>query len=128
MRPTALFVDDEPMNLSTFVRSFRKVFDVRTAPCASAALAELTRGAVDIVISDYAMPGMSGLELLEQVRQLYPNTARVIISGHSELPVLQTATGVVQAILPKPWDNDVVTSVVQRLTTRPEAGESHQAP
>ncbi len=110
-------MDDDSLNVSTFARAFRKHFDIRTADSAAAALRALEQDAVDVVLSDYAMPGMSGIDLLRQVRSAYPCIVRLLISGHCELAALQNAKqqGITADVLPKPWENDELVTTIMRL-------------
>jgi len=103
-RPVILMVDDEPANLGTFARAFRKELDVRVAGSAAAALDVLDREPVEIVITDYTMPGMNGVELLQIVADRWPAVHRVSTSGHSDLPELVAAQrcGLITELLPKP--------------------------
>ena len=115
--PVVLMVDDEGPNTSTFARVFRRDYRVRTASSAEEALRLLEIQPVDVVITDYTMPGMSGLELLAAVARRWPHVARVLISGHVESDELKDiqSSGVAGAVLPKPWDREMVLSVVAEV-------------
>jgi two-component system, NtrC family, response regulator HupR/HoxA len=115
--PVVLIVDDEKPNVSTFARVFRREYHVRTASSAEDALRALEAQPIDVVITDYTMPRMTGVELLEIAAQRWPDVGRVIMSGHSDLPELRVAeeTGVVGALLTKPWDRETVLTVVARV-------------
>jgi CheY-like chemotaxis protein len=116
-RPVILVVDDEPANLQTFARAFRKEFVVRVAASPALALEALDGATVDVVIADYTMPGMTGIELLRSVASRWPAIARVIVSGHAELPELHDAhrTGLAAELLPKPWRRADIIRVVNQL-------------
>ena len=84
MRHNVLIVDDEP----TITNLLKDVFSsepygILSADSAEEALSLLDREPVDVVISDEKMPGMSGTEFLTVVRQKYPDTIRMILSGHA---------------------------------------------
>ncbi len=113
---TLLFVDDEPMNISTFVRTFGKFFTITTANSGVTALSELQKSSFEAVVTDYAMPGMTGLELLERVKELYPASARLIITAHWDLAILTNARrhGLAADVLSKPWEKAELVAVVQR--------------
>jgi DNA-binding NtrC family response regulator len=115
--PVVLIVDDEGPNISTFVRVFRRDYRVRSASSAEEALRLLEIQPVDVVITDYTMPGMSGLELLDLISHRWPHVARVIISGHGDLDELKevVSTGLAWAVLPKPWDRETVMRVVGQV-------------
>ena len=112
-----LMVDDEPANLGTFARAFRKELDVRVAGSGADALAMLDREPVAIVITDYAMPGMNGVELLEIVAERWPAVHRLSTSGHADLPELVSAQrcGLITELLPKPWRKADLLQVIDRL-------------
>ena len=79
---TVLFVDDELSILSTLKRLLRKEsYDVLTADSGQQGLELLAQHAVDVVISDMRMPQMNGAEFLKIVKQQYPHTKRIIMSG-----------------------------------------------
>src|SRR3990167_10420533 len=82
---TILCVDDEPNILSALRRLFRSAgFQVRTAVGGAAGLELLESETVDLVISDMRMPEMDGAEVLQQVRQRWPDTVRLLLTGYSE--------------------------------------------
>ena len=81
-----LFVDDEPNILDSIRRQLRKSYDIVTATSGIEALALLkATGPVALVISDMRMPGMNGAELLTTIRDDYPETVRMILSGQADL-------------------------------------------
>lgn len=84
--PTILFIDDEPSVIAGLMRMLRgEPWRILAAHSGREALAILDRETVDVVISDEAMPGMSGSELLSEVRRRFPETIRVVLSGRSDL-------------------------------------------
>lgn len=86
MRHKVLFVDDEPHITDALKRALRKEpYEILTASSAQQAFEILARQPVDIVVSDEMMPGMSGSEFVAAVRQKYPDTIRMILTGHASL-------------------------------------------
>ena len=86
-RPSLLLVDDERLLLHAFarvVRAERPAWEVVTAPCAHDACEALQRRSFDAVVTDIAMPGMTGVGLLQHVRERYPGTLRIVYSGAVE--------------------------------------------
>jgi DNA-binding NtrC family response regulator len=80
-----LFVDDEPFVLSALSRLLRRDYDVVTAPGGGEGLAAIRQGPpFAAVVSDLRMPEMDGMTFLEEVRQLAPDTARILLSGLSD--------------------------------------------
>ncbi len=81
-----LIVDDEPGVLRALERLFRRNgHEVRTAAHAADALVDLEEHVPDVVISDFQMSGMSGVELLRQVAARAPLARRVLLSGYAEV-------------------------------------------
>jgi HD-like signal output (HDOD) protein len=68
----------------------------------------------DIVVSDMRMPGMSGGQLLRQVRSLYPQTTRVILSGQTDQDDLLRDLGCIHHYLQKPCDPGVICAAIER--------------
>lgn len=116
-----MVVDDEPANLSTFARSFRKELVVRTALSAADALAALAREPVELLIADYTMPAMNGIDLLRVVAVRWPRIVRMIVSGHADIPELRAAVrdGLAVELLPKPWSKaEILSSIARHLPAR----------
>ncbi|MEF8703441.1 MAG: EAL domain-containing protein [Candidatus Accumulibacter sp. UW26] len=114
--PSVLLVDDEPNILSALKRLLRREgYHVLTAESGQAALAILAREPVKVVVSDQRMPSMSGTELLARVRMIYPQTVRMVLSGHSEIDAVTDAInlGAVYKYLNKPWDDDSLKNEVR---------------
>jgi EAL domain-containing protein (putative c-di-GMP-specific phosphodiesterase class I)/CheY-like chemotaxis protein len=83
---TVLFVDDEPHVTANFRIMFRKAaFKVLVANSGAQALELLASTSVDIIVSDEQMPDMPGSALLAEVRQRYPETVRIILTGEASL-------------------------------------------
>lgn len=117
--PTILCVDDEPNILSALKRLLRgKGWQVLTAEGGQAALRLLQTQAVDLVISDMRMPEMDGAQFLAQVRARWPDTVRLLLTGHSDINAIVEAInrGEIYRYITKPWDdNDIVLIVRQAL-------------
>ncbi len=104
---TVLVVDDEDSALSALQRLFRPDgYRVLVARGAEEGLRALQHNAVGLVIADYKMPGMTGIQFLSQVRERWPNTVRVMLTGHADLDAAMEAInrGQVYRFVTKPWD------------------------
>jgi signal transduction histidine kinase len=101
-----VYVDDERTNRIVFEQSFGGRFRLCALSSGQAALELLRNEAAAVVITDQRMPDMSGHDLLVKVKQLYPETVRVIITAYSDLdPILAAVNqGLVARYLIKPWD------------------------
>lgn len=85
MTEKILCVDDEANVLAGFQRSLRKQFQIEVAPGGEAALALLEKnGTFAVIVSDMRMPGLSGLQLLQRVKQRWPDTVRVMLTGNAD--------------------------------------------
>jgi HD-like signal output (HDOD) protein len=112
-----LFVDDEQSvldGLRNLLRRQRQQWDMLFVTSGKAALEELVKQPVDVIVSDMRMPGMDGAELLTRVRDLYPQTARIVLSGHAEREAIARVVSVAHQFLSKPSDADTVRKVVER--------------
>lgn len=114
--PKILCVDDEPSILQSLERLLRDRFQVFTAPTGNEGLG-LLRANPDcaVILSDFRMPDMNGVEFLKQVRVLYPQTARAILSGQIDLAQVSDALNAtdIHKFFLKPWENDYL--VLQML-------------
>ena len=108
---TLLLVDDEPNILAALRRTLRREgYRILTAPGGEAALELLAQQAVDVIVSDQRMPGMSGVEFLSRVRSLFPDTVRIVLSGYTDLDAVTDAInrGAVYKFLTKPWEDELL--------------------
>jgi DNA-binding NtrC family response regulator len=86
-RPTLLVVDDDSYLRQGLELVLRNEYHLLFAAGAEAALKLLGEQPVDIVLADYRMPGMNGLEFLKLVRNCYPDTVRIVLTGHASADV-----------------------------------------
>ena len=104
-----LIVDDDPNILNALQRVLLdEDYEVETAGSAEEALEKLKLFPAGIVLSDYMMPVMSGLELLGKVKQRLPHTVTILITGKAELevPIEAINKGDIFRFLLKPWDDE----------------------
>ena len=114
-RPVVLIVDDEENARVGLGHSLRgQGYELRFADGGDAALAELRTTPVDVVISDQRMPGMTGLELLTLVRDRYPDTVRIMLTGETSLETAVEAInrGEIYRYIRKPVDRDELRTAV----------------
>lgn len=113
---TVLFVDDEPALLASVENTLRKEpYDVVTATSASAGLSVLRQRPVDVVVSDERMPAVRGSEFLAYVREHFPATIRIMLTGQASLDaVLQVINeGEVYRVLTKPCSPLLLTQTLR---------------
>jgi len=119
MSHTVLLVDDEPSLLAGLARTLRKEpYRILTAVSAEKALETLGATHVDVVISDQDMPGMGGADLLAEVRRVYPDTVRFMLTGKAtlELAVRAINDGAVSRFFVKPCNPvDLAATIRQAL-------------
>lgn len=115
-RYNILCVDDEEDNLLVFRSFFRRYYHIFTARSGPEALQLLQHQPVDLIISDQRMPNMTGVELLERVREDYPDMIRMILTGYSDIQAVVGAInkGKVYHYATKPWDGDELKNILDR--------------
>ncbi|NIA15649.1 MAG: response regulator [Nitrospiraceae bacterium] len=105
MKDRILFVDDDPNILEAYQRKLQHVLLVRTAEGPHTGLRELKeKGPFAVVIADMNMPLMNGVEFLEKVREIAPETVRMMLTGNTDVKVAMQAVndGNVFRFLTKP--------------------------
>lgn len=105
-----LCVDDEVNVLRSLERMFLDDdYELLTASSAAEGLEILEReGLVQIVISDYRMPVMNGVDFLREVCDRWPDTVRIVLSGYADTAAIVAAIneGQIYKFVPKPWNDD----------------------
>jgi len=112
-----LFVDDQPEileGLRDLLHGQRREWEMSFAPGPDAALAELEAKSFDVIVSDMRMPKMDGATLLARVRDRWPDTVRIILSGHTEVEAALRAVPVAHQFLAKPCSREVLRDVIER--------------
>jgi response regulator RpfG family c-di-GMP phosphodiesterase len=91
-RPRILIVDDDVQVLNALQRNLRSHFDVTSTPQPEdAAELVVSRGPYAVVVSDLRMPGLDGVSLLSHIRQVAPDTVRVLLTGNADVEAAITA-------------------------------------
>lgn len=127
--PRIMLVDDEVNILSSLKRALNAVPDgtfdrapvIETFLSPLDALARARDVGFDLVVSDYRMPEMDGVTFLQQLREIQPSIARLILSGYADLKALIAAINRVEIyrFIAKPWDDhDLVLAILQALEHR----------
>jgi putative nucleotidyltransferase with HDIG domain len=112
-----LFVDDVHnvlQGLKRMLRPMRHEWDMEFATSGEEALKILAENPFDIVVSDMRMPGMDGVELLGIVMERYPETVRIILSGHSDKDMILRSVKSTHQFLLKPCDAKTIKNTVER--------------
>ena len=114
--PTVLCVDDEPNVLSALERLLRgRGLRVLVAGGGEAALALLEREPIDVLLSDMRMPGMDGAQLLAIASERWPDTVRLLLTGHSDHDATVRAinAGKVSGYISKPWESLALIGTIE---------------
>jgi HD-like signal output (HDOD) protein/CheY-like chemotaxis protein len=120
---TILIVDDEPAvldGLRDVLWHDRAHFKVLSAGGGVQAVEMLADHPIDILVTDMRMPTMGGLELLEHVREFYPEVVRLSLSGYSDDELVARASGVAHQQLAKPCSREAFRAALQ------QAGALHE--
>lgn len=112
-RPRLLLVEDYALGRNACARVLAQAFRVTAVDDGGEALRCAGHAPFDVVLADYRMPEMSGIELLEHLRLLEPRARRVLMSC-APVPGLvgYSATGLVQGFLAKPFDLQTACTVL----------------
>ena len=123
MERTLLLVDDEENITASLVRLLRRDgYTILRASSGQEGLDLLARHMVGVIVSDQRMPGMTGTEFLGKVKELYPDTVRIVLSGYTELNSVTDAInrGAIYKFLTKPWEDDLLRANVEEAFQRYE--------
>ncbi|MEM6630347.1 MAG: adenylate/guanylate cyclase domain-containing protein [Bacteroidota bacterium] len=114
-----LYVDDENHNLVSFKATFRKDYKILTAKSGFEGMELVRKYNVQLVISDQRMPGMTGVQFLEKVREEFPDIVTMILTGYSDANALIDAinTGNVFRYITKPWERTDLTTAIKNGIT-----------
>lgn len=115
MNKNILFVDDEYDVISAYNRNLRRIYNVKTATSGREALEIINEsGDIAAIVSDYRMPEMDGVKLLSAVKKAYPDTSRILITGHADLQMAIEAVnkGNIYRFLTKPCPIDDLKNVL----------------
>jgi len=115
-----LFVDDERNVLRSLERTFLdEDYEIMTANSGADGLQTLLEvSPIQVVISDYRMPEMTGVEFLREVCKKWPDTVRIVLSGYADTASIVAAIneGEIYKFIPKPWnEDDLKVTIVNAL-------------
>jgi HD-like signal output (HDOD) protein len=112
-----LFVDDDDVLVRALARAVKARggrWEAQTATDADAALRQMRGGSVDVVVSDVRMPGVDGPALLAAVRNEWPGTVRILMSGFADEEAVHRSIPVAQQFVPKPCSVDDLFNAIDR--------------
>ena len=124
-----LCIDDEQNVLRSLTRLFLDdPYEILTATSGAEGLLILDQsGTVPVVISDYRMPGMNGVEFLSEVRKRWPETVRIVLSGYADTGAVVSAIneGQIYRFVAKPWNDDELRVTVANALERYDLGRKN---
>ena len=114
-KPTLLLVDDEARITRSLKMLFRNEFNVLTTDSGHEAIEIARTQPVAVVISDQRMPIMPGVEVLRGIRDVSPNTMRLLLTGYADLAAVigSVNEGEIFRFLQKPWDTEQIRADVR---------------
>jgi len=113
-----LFVDDEPMvleGLRRMLRALRNEWDCAFATGGLEALDLMAQRTFDVIVTDMRMPGMNGVELLNETKKRYPRMVRVALSGQTSKESVVRSVGLIHHYLTKPCHGERLKSALSRV-------------
>ena len=127
--PQILYVDDEGYMQSCMIETFDVVdTEILTSGSGAEGLLALEKNpSVKVVISDYRMPNMNGIEFLSAVASRRPDTMRILISGFVEKHEIDyaIADGIVSHFIQKPWDITSILTLVSEYLANSDGIDGH---
>ncbi len=129
-REVVVCIDDEPAILSSLRRLLRnEPYEVLTTEKPDEAVTWVLERKARVLIADQRMPAISGLQLLEIVRACSPDTARVMLTGHSDLTGVMKVSSLeaISRLVRKPWEPEELKVLVRQLVRQGspvDAGQS----
>jgi HD-like signal output (HDOD) protein/CheY-like chemotaxis protein len=116
-RPVIVFLDDESPILGS-LRSLlrREGYAMEFFQSAADALGFVNKNVVDVIVSDLRMPEMTGIEFLNKVSGIMPDSVRIMLSGYEDKSTVLSAlsTGLAQQYVLKPWDDEALRNMLRR--------------
>jgi response regulator RpfG family c-di-GMP phosphodiesterase len=112
MTPKVLFVDDDPNILAAYQRQLRKQYEIDTALAGDRGLEAVAKtGPYGVIVSDLKMPGMNGIQFLSRVREMAPDSVRIMLTGFAEVQTAIDAVneGNIFRFLTKPCPPEVLS-------------------
>jgi len=111
-----LFVDDEERVLRSLEMLFRNRFKVYTTTDGNEAVDICRRDRIHVIVSDQRMPAITGVEVLRRVREVSPNTMRLLLTGYSDLEAIVNSVneGEIFRYLTKPWSAKEIANTVNQ--------------
>lgn len=114
-----LIVDDEPLVTESLEYLLEDEFVVTSYNHPEEALTMLRDGHVfHVILSDFKMPVMNGIEFLEEAKVLLPSCHRIILTGYSDVTEINLAlsSGVIEHVIKKPFSIDALRTIINKFS------------
>lgn len=117
-KASIFYFDDEEVLLNVFRETFSDDYDVMTSTTLAEARRILAECLPDIIISDWRMPEISGIEFLREAAATCPDSFRIMLTGLAQIGdmVNEIATGTIQLFISKPWNEEQMRKALERAT------------
>lgn len=114
-KTSLLYVDDEPINLKLFKLNFDKHFDLYVAENGMEGLELIKEHDIPIIVTDYKMPEMNGVEFIDAVKKIKSSIVCFILSAYeeSEIRGFSQNPNAIDGFISKPWKRDIVLHLIQ---------------
>lgn len=111
-----LYVDDEENNLISFKATFRLKYKIYTAISGAEAIDIVKKNAIPVIITDQRMPEMTGVEFLEEIINIHPESMRILLTGYADMTAVVDAVnkGKIYHYLSKPWSEEELSETIER--------------
>ena len=111
-----LYVDDQKENLNIFRIAFKRKYKVFVTESTDEALQILGNNSIDVIIADHRMPKVTGIDLLAQVGEDYPDIKRIIISEYVNDAAIRDAMKMYDfdGAMGKPWDGEELKRMIEK--------------
>ncbi len=129
MEDKVLLVDDDAMVLAGLKRHLRNKFRIETASSGEEGLKRIEEnGPYAVIVSDFSMPGMNGIEFLCRVKETEPDTMRMMLTGSADMSTAIKAVneGSIFQFRPKPCPADTLGKAIQSGIDAYRKSTSHQ--
>lgn len=115
-----LFLDDDIDNLNLLKSIFSKSYEVYTALSIEEAFSVLENNSISLVITDYKLPHLNGVEFLKDVYEKYPETMRILITNYTDSAVLIDAinAGKINQFVKKPYNPEELHQIIEALMAK----------
>jgi signal transduction histidine kinase len=117
---TILVIDDEPDVVRSVKDLLRLDYNVIATTNPAEAMDRLGRGGIHVAMTDQRMPGMTGVQLLTEIRNQYPEIIRLLFTGYADMKAVIDAVnqGQIYRYITKPWDADELQLIIREACSQ----------